>query len=264
MVAGNPGSLMSRMVASDFEIGTKTGFGLDHSIIGAGGARSGGPFSLHGNFGIWTAPGVEITLMELPFSYAYPLKDPRYAFIVEAPIAMIGLDGAQAFSASVGAGLRLPMTDNWNITPIVRIGAAASDDLGLEGFLWSASIVSDYRNTFNGMDLYVGNQITFVQTIPISRNDYDLSNVVLRNGAGLAGPTDFKFFGQPATWEATAVNTQYFGDDIYVENQTDIGISIGTRASDNGVQYDSARLGLTLTITDQDYAGVALNFGYRF
>lgn len=264
MVAGNPGSLMSRMVANDFEIGTRVGFGIDIITLGAGGARPSSPWSLTGTFGFWSAAGVEISLMELPFGYYKPLDDPRYAFVLEAPISLIGLDGKQAISASIGAGVRLPVTNDWMVTPIVRVGAATSEDLGLEGFLWSASVVSDYQTSFNGLDFGIGNQITHVRTIPIGANDYDLQNTVFRNGIGLAGPTDFNMFGEKATWEATLVNTQYFGDEIYVENQTDLGISLGTRGTDNGVKWDSARIGLTISLTDQEYSGFSFNFGYKF
>lgn len=261
---GNPGAVCNRMVERDFELGTRPGRDTNFRIAGPGGAVRSPIISINPNFSFWSGGGVNITLAEIPFTYIKPLRDPRYAFIIDAPIMLSSYNGDQAVSASIGAGMRLPMTDKWIVTPVVRIGAMAATDLDLNGFLWSASLVSNYETKMGELDFSIGNQLTHIRTIPISANDYDHQNTILRNGVGLAGPTDIQFFGKAATWEALLVNTQWFGDDVYVSNQTDLGISIGTQNSDNGVKWDSARLGVTLTFTDREYSGFSFNFGYKF
>jgi len=252
------------MLERDFELGTRPGKDTNYRNVGAGGARISPVFSVNPTFSFWTGAGVDISLVEVPFTYIRTLADPRYAFIVDAPISLGVFDGEQALSASLGAGFRLPVTDKWIVTPVVRVGAMSSSDLDLEGFLWSASIVSNYETKMGELDFSVGNQLTHIRTIPINANDYDHQNTVMRNGIGLAGPTDFQFFGKDATWESLIVNSQWFGDDVYVSNQTDISLSIGTQNSNNGVKWDSARLGVTLTLTDKEYSGFSFNFGYKF
>lgn len=280
-VAGNPGSIMSKMVEADFSVGTTVGPGnrfapTSSRSIPAEDAEAaaeeddGAPnlIGLQARFGRFATDDFDSTVVDLPLSYVIPLADPRYAVQLDLPLTFVEVNGAQSYAGSFGVGVRVPVLDNWFITPALRAGAVGSEEIGAAGILYSGSITSNFTFNLGDFSFSIGNGITGLQTLPIDYDntelDYDLTNFVFRNGVGVGGPIDYQVFGEPLTWEAAVVNTQFTGDDLYVENSTDISVSIGTAASRNGLTWDSFRLGLTYTITDTDYDGFRMNFGYQF
>ena len=112
--------------------------------------------------------------------------------------------------------------------------------------------------------------ISYVASTPLTVEvagyelDYDVANAISRNGIGISGKMGRELFNQPLVWEFNAVNTQIFGDDVFIDNYTDLAFSIGTQQSTNGLTFDSLKLGLTYTITNKDYSGFRVNFGYQF
>ncbi|MGC1497920.1 MAG: hypothetical protein WA790_19100 [Sulfitobacter sp.] len=269
-VAGNPASLQSRMIASDF--GAGTGLADIGNSQADGSTSDDKPSNLFGfgaRLGRYTANGVTQNVIELPLSYTIPLKDPRYGVVLDAPITYIETAGTDTFSFSLGAGLRVPVYDNWTITPSLRVGATGSVDLGSVGVLYSAAVTSSFRWSMQNLDWELGNMVGYTQTSgAIGADDleidYDLQNTVMRNGISISKPTSRRIFGDKTTWKLSVVNTQIFGDEVFIDNYTDVAFSFGTVASKNGLNWDSVRLGLTYTFANEDYDGFRLNLGYQF
>lgn len=267
-VAGNPNSLMSKMVSADFangsSVGPDTAFKADPGNPDTGPALIGLPARL----GRYTAGGFETDVLDLPLSYTFPIYRPGYAMTVDLPLTYVDTQGAKAFAASLGAGLRVPLAEGWSLTPALRVGATGSVDAGAAALLYSGSITSNFERAVDDLTFTLGNSIAVIRSAALSAGDYtadyDLTNVVFRNGIGLAGPTGFQAWNKAVTWEAAIVNTQYTGSDLFVENATDVSVSFGTVAERDGMLWDSVRIGVTYTFTDADYSGVRLNFGYRF
>ena len=226
--------------------------------------------SLAARYGRFQAQGNDVNVVDLPLAYTVPLADPRYAFIFSAPISYTDIEGYQSYAGSLGVGFRFPVLNFWDLTPAVRIGATGSEDLGALAVLASASLTSNLNFEFNGLELDIGNLLAYIQTsdTPVDVGDfdasYDLENTVTRNGLSLRGSLGRDFLSLPANWAVAVVNTQIFGDAVYIDNYTDISISIGTQASSNGLTWDSIRLGLTYTFSDKDFEGIRINFGYQF
>lgn len=269
-VAGNPNSLMSKMVAADFDGATTVGPGTSFKATTSGEGDEDAPnlIGLQARFGRFAAGNFDSNVVDLPFSYVIPLADPRYAVSIDAPMTVVTTEGAQSYAASLGVGVRLPVLDNWFVTPAVRFGGTGSLEVGGASLLYNGSVTSNYEFEVAGVDFSLGNGVSFIQTLPLSFNsfeaDYDLTNFVFRNGLGASGETPFSIFNEPVTWEAAIVNTQFLGDALFVENATDLSVSFGTKASESGLAWDSLRIGLTYTFTDADFSGVRLNFGYQF
>lgn len=269
-VAGTPNSLMFKMAEADFTMGTTIGT-LPSPVAASndGYDRTRPSNGLNARFGRFTADGTEANVIDLPLNYSQPLDDPRYAVILDFPLTYVQAEDTDSFAGSLGLGLRLPLYDNWTLTPSIRGGVVGSLDLGSAAALGGVSLVSNYRFSYEEFNFGIGNSIAYIQTFPLDIDgvefDYDLQNVVVRNGISVSGPLGFKVLGQDATWEGSVVNTQFFGDDLYAENVTDIAISFGTVQSLNGFTWDSVRVGVTYTFsTDSDFEGFRLNFGYRF
>lgn len=270
-IAGNPNSLMSKMVEQDFLLGTTISpFPDPLASSGAGNyERAQERVGVNARFGRFQLDGSNSDVVDLPLNYVLPLEDPRYAINFDLPLTYVETEGAVSYAGSFGIGVRLPLLDNWTLTPAVRAGLAGSFDLGSVSGVLSASLTSNYRFSLNDLDVSLGNSLAYIQTVPIEFDgtsvDYDQQNLVLRNGIAVSGPLDYKLFGQRTTWEVAVVNTHFLGDDVFVTNYTDIAISFGTQASVNGFTWDSFRFGLTYTFsTDSDLMGLRANFGYNF
>jgi hypothetical protein len=269
-IAGNPASLQSRMIASDFSIGTGLADNGNSQVDASSSEENQKTFPRSGaRLGRYTANGVTQTVIELPLSYTIPLSDPRYGVVLTSPFTYVETEGTKTFSLSLGGGLRVPVYDNWTITPALRLGATGSADLGSLATMFGASVTSSFRWSNQNLNWELGNMVGFNQTggaitIEDTEIDYDLRNTMLRNGLSVSKSTSRKLFGDPTTWDFAVVNTQISGDEVFFDNYTDVSFSYGTLASKNGITWDSVRLGLTYTITNKDYNGFQLNFGYQF
>ncbi|WP_299426042.1 hypothetical protein [uncultured Shimia sp.] len=270
-VAGNPASLQATMISSDFGLGS--GFGGNGSVQvnddNTVEETPGGIPGLAARLGRFSVDGNDGTVIELPLSYVKPLADPRWAVVLEMPLTYVDIGGSQSYSASLGGGLRIPVLDNWSLTPSVRVGGVGSDDFGAFAFMYSGSVTSSFRFTAMGLDFNLGNMLSYISTTGNPNDgekspDYDLQNTVARNGLSASGSSSWRLFDQPTTWEASIVNTQILGDDIYIDNYTDFAVSLGTVQSQNGLTWDAARLGITYTIGNHGYKKVNVNFGYKF
>jgi len=271
-LAGNPNSLQAKMVEADFGMGTGIGPGLSSSASGSAEGDEDAPnlIGIGARFGRFTAQGIDTTVIDIPLSYTIPLADPRWAIILDAPLTYVQTGNTDSYAASLGIGMRVPVFDNWTLTPAVRAGFTGSEDLGSAGSLYSASLTSNVSFDVGQLDFEIGNMISYVASTPLTVEvagyelDYDVANAISRNGIGISGKMGRELFNQPLVWEFNAVNTQIFGDDVFIDNYTDLAFSIGTQQSTNGLTFDSLKLGLTYTITNKDYSGFRVNFGYQF
>lgn len=272
-VAGNPASLQGTMIASDFGVGTGLGAGNASRSDGAAGGDGDGRRNVYGlgaRFGRFSVDGNDIDTVNLPLSFVRPLDDPRYAIIVDVPLTYSRTNGSESAAASLGLGMRVPITTRWTLTPMVRAGATGSIDLGSLAALYSGSLSSSYRFDVGSTKVNIGNMLSYITTSGATQRvddfeiDYDLENTVTRNGVGVSGPLGYNLFGSDTTWQASVVNTQIFGDAVYIDNYTDIAVSFGTEASRNGLTWDAIRIGFTYTVGNEGYQGGQINFGYQF
>lgn len=274
-VAGNPTSLQANMIAADFGIGT--GLGADGSSQASGEGEGGeegrrNVYGLGARLGQYQVNGNDITTINLPLTFVRPLSDPRYALIIDVPLTFSETNGSQSYAASLGVGMRVPITTNWTLTPVVRVGATGSVDLGSLAGMYSATLSSSYKFAAGSTEINIGNMLGYIstagsdstRTVDDFEINYDLQNTVTRNGIGISGPLTYELFGQKTTWQAAVVNTLIFGDDVYIDNYTDMAFSVGTKQSRNGLTWDSIRIGFTYTVGNEGFHGGRINFGYQF
>jgi hypothetical protein len=264
-VAGNPNSLVSTMASSDFSQGTELGGGSAEKTTQASSASN--SFELGARFGQFAAGDFTQNAYTLPIAYTFRFdSDPRYQLKFDAPITYIDTDGAQSFHGSLGVGLRIPVTDDWSVTPAVRAGAVGSIDMAAAAVVYGGSVTSNYNLYYDDLKFSIGNSVGMLKTTSVSVEDYEIAyellNQMTRNGVGVEGPLDYTLFGKPTSWQASAAYTQFFGDELYVDGYADFAVSFGTRASDTA--WDNLRIGVVYTVGNNDYQGARLNFGYTF
>lgn len=267
-IAGNPNSLQNSSAHNDFAIGT--GIGIASSEVPrAGTAMVSEPFLMTagGDIGFASSGGITSTIVNLPFRFVIPLPDPRFAVTLDVPITYINTQGASTFMGSFGAALRVPVLDNWYLTPNVRFGAGGSIDLGAGALQYSGGLASRYDIYWNDLDITIGNGITIAKTAPLSIGSisvsYNLTNELFNNGAQVEGSLPYTIFGQPTSWQAYLIDTAVTGSKVYINHYDEIGVNVGTRTLMNTQNWDTLRVGAALTAGSR-YTAFKLAFSARF
>ena len=264
-VAGNPTSLQTTMASASFQSGSTVG-----PSARTGGARASGTLG-YSHLGVslqngrYSGPGYSANITTLPLSYSLPFDDPRWALQLDAPLTFATVNGQSVMSGSIGVGLRMPVFDNWTLTPELRIGMTRNRALGVNATLFAASITSNYQlDLRGGFGVVFGNSLTYSKSLSTNGVNYDLENVINKNGIEVSGPVDFQLYGLPTNWQFSVVHSKIYGTPTYIDEWVDISASLGTIGSKNGVTWDSVRVGLTYTRANRGIQGINLNFGYEF
>lgn len=282
-IAGNPNSLQSVMIMSDFsaaiaaanpdiaEDERRAGF-RPFQVAQAGGAqsvlRSATAVNNMAGAGLngtsISHDSIRANALTVPLQYnARSDLDPRRGFSIRAPITYASYEGSHAGHASVGFAYRFPLSRQWIVTPAVGYGAAASKDLGALGHLVSASITSTYGLKFSGFDMMVANMIGYYKSLGFSSDygyDPQLSSVAFRNGLVFSRPVTLG--GGLRSLQAYVVDTRTAGSELFVSNWQEVGVTLGSRARINSARdYGSVSLGY---LHSSSYKGLNLQAGYLF
>lgn len=258
-VAGNPDSLMSLMGEADFAQGT--------DALGAA-TGSGAPnllgFSVEGGRGT-ASGGYDQDRVSGKLSYRFNFEESNAAVLVDLPVNWVRSGESDSLSGSFGLGVRLPVTDRWSITPAVRAGVAGSIDLGAAAVVYSGSVTSDFRWDWNGWHFGLGNMAGLYRATGVSVGDYDidydLTNVILRNGISIS--RDLTEGPAPLRVTAAFTDSRYLGDDLYVETFDEIAVSF-SKGTDNGrFSFDWVELGAAYGFGD-DYQRIMGKLKIRF
>ena len=280
-VAGNPVSLMGRMVANAFASGfTNSTSQLDSgpemtadtadqkteqsNLVGVG--------MTYGNV---TLEDLDGSYYSLPLSYSVRWsEDPRRAVTFKLPISLVEIDGAESYHIGAGAALSWPLTKAWVITPSLDYGLMGSIEMGSVAQMIAPSVTSAYTwKLGGGYALSMGNTIGYLRTLELQYEGYSydpgIESFAFRNGLMLAIPTD-KIIYDGTLAEVFFIDTRYAGDELYVDSYEEVGVAFGyrkfssDRLPDKVVQYvRRLRLGVSY-IFGKDTDIIEANFGFTF
>lgn len=248
-IAGNPASATNRMVAHDFDRALSGGVGSTGASIGV-------------RFGSFSGAGHNTRTLDLPLGLSWQLSDDD-VLEVDAPLSMADTEGAMSYGANIGIRWRRRVTPDWILQPSVRVGGAGSVDLAGGSGLYSVALNSTYTYRINDdWRLTLANGVTYVSTFPVSvgdyRLDYDLKNVVFRNGLAVSYDTGIRLAGLATTVSAFIVDTRFTGDAVFVRNYQEFGVygTFGTQAP--------IRVGITGLVGERGVRGFYVNTGMSF
>lgn len=261
-IAGNPNSLMSQMAANDFANGFSN---FVSSIATKPGEKADNLIGIGARFTSLRQDGIRNNTFTIPFSYTIRSDiDPRRQLIFNLPVTYSEVGGAKAYNLGFGAAYRLPMNDNWTLTPAVSYGAAGSKDLGAFGQALSASVTSSYVIEGKGYDIAIGNMVGYYRTLKLSVNDYsynpDIANVVFRNGVMYSHPINA--FGKKMSIEYSLIDTRFTGTKLYNDGYDEISVTLGTNKNASSAR-SFYRAGATYLFSPET-KGFSLNLGYWF
>lgn len=258
-IAGNPNSLMSRLVSQDF-LNASQAF----AAKGDEGAKD-NLFRIGASAGSFSQGGIRSTAITVPISYIVRTDlDPRRQFGFHLPVTLVDTAGSKTYSLAPSVMYREPVTDNWALSPSVGVGVTGSSDLASLGSVWSASLTSSYVLSLGPRDLTIVNMVGRYQTLKIKSGDYsadpNIGNTVLKNGVILSQPVSF--MDGRGSVEFSYANTQFFGSDLYVQRYNEYGVSIGTNPNARSVR-SYFRAGINYLYSSKS-KGLSANVGYWF
>ena len=249
-VAGNPNAAMNQFVAADFGRAVETAVG------------GGSGFGLGVRFGSFSSAGYNTRSISLPINQTFELS-PNDTIEVDFPLTWTDTEGARSYAGNVGVMYRRRVFDWWTLQPSLRIGGVGSIDLGGGSGVYSAALNSVMRFELPADFRFVlANGITYVSTFPVSIGsysvDYDLRNVVYRNGIVISSDLGVEVAGRPLVGSIFAVDTRFTGDDVYIRNYQEFGVfaQLG--------RDSPARLGFTFLTGDRGVRGFWLSTGIQF
>lgn len=228
------------------------------------------------NFGVGLVAGHFSTgdqshsILTLPLSYTHYFEEQGRKLKFTAPLSYIDVNGSKAYKGSLGIAYTRPINKRWTIIPAARVGITASNDMGTAATIASALVTNVYEFPYGNKHVTLANMVGVLTTIDLDIGDlksyYDLNNQVIKNGIAVEFPQRFNMFGGKTSIQASLANTQFFGDEMRIDNYTDIAVSFGTRrkVGNKDNSQDSLQLGFTYTVGNHGYKGGKINFGYEF
>ena len=276
-VAGNPGSLMARRVAADFDsaflpFATNLTDG-PVQVAQLGGLPAGavrGPLpalpGLGAQVGLLRDAGLSERSLTVPLSLTLRSDlDPRRQVAFSLPLTVSDVGGARAVQGALAASLRLPLAKDWSLSGSASYAMVSAKDLGSAGKIGSLSLTSSYVLRGNSGDLAIGNMIGHYRTLGGRLNGVDtgsgIANTVLRNGLLWSMPAP-AWLGFGRSVEARFVNTHYTGTALYLRNYSELGLDVGTnKRADSTRGYMQG--GLSLIVSSKT-SGVMAHVGSWF
>lgn len=270
-VAGNPTSLVSRSVGTDFDYATDTGVGAIELNVPQK-SLNGNMVSVFARYSNYSSDGVESREYSLPLSYSIRFDDSEDKLTIRLPVAYVVYDGSVVYNAGLGVGYGKQINSAWRLTPAVGYSLVGSEDMGSLAQVISTSVVSSYLIKVEEYSISIGNMLGYYSTLPTSAGDVsqdpDISNTVLRNGVSLNIPTPQ--VAKDSSVEFFLTDTRYFGSDLYIDQYNEIGFSVGIdrytlKESQGGyVNYLKRLRGGVKYLFSENSSGYSVSFGYTF
>ena len=265
-LAGNPNSLMSVMVADDFDVGMSDNETTNDIKNLSSEAAQDNQVGYGLRFDNFDVDGRDVKSYNLPLSYTIRMdSNPRHQVRISMPVSYSETNAARTYKLGLGIAYSFPVAKSWSLTPSVSYGIIGSPDLASAGAVLGMSLTSRYQwNLDSGSSIVMGNSVGQYETQSLEFDDYDLnpeiSNTVYTNGVSYN-------FGLTKHVKATILltDTMFSGDTLYVERSDEIGIVFSPQSSGSKLLDSHAKIGFSYIVTDADNLdGFRLRFSSSF
>ena len=264
-VAGNPNSLLYQMAANDFELGKLS------SLSGCDCGWSAQPiihqFQVGLRGGRAFSDGFDTTIVKLPLRYSYS-PNSNWALIIDAPFSYLRNGGASSIAASIGTGLRLPITSNWSLTSIVRFGTAGTMDLCTSGNFFSTGFLSQFNWKWGSFVLSLSNYAGYFTSTNFWLTglnfNYHIQTYSLKNGLSLTSCDWLFLCNRPLNWNVNFVDTYFTKGGLFIRHYDEIGVNLITNYINPCLNYDALIFGFTYQFGEKHYRGYMFNLDYQF
>lgn len=265
-MAGNPNSLMAQMAHADYALGHLSPLsGCDCCCWSAqpilhqfqAGAVIGRAFS----------NGFETTIVTAPLRYSYS-PNREGAFIMDAPLTYYRNGGASSVFGSLAMALRFPITQNWSLTPVLRMGFGGSLDLCTAGNFVSMGATSVFNYKVSDFVLSLTNYAGYTTSTNLWLTginfSYNLHNYIFRNGLSMTTCEPYELLQSPVNFSVAFVDTYFAKDELYLKHYDEVTFSMIMNYINPCIDYDSLSIGFTYQFGHKKYRGYYLNTIYQF
>jgi hypothetical protein len=259
------------MTGQDFKLGSEGPFIRSDRRIPDAPAQTGiGLLAAYSNVSI--RGSLDVETLELPFDHRFNLRRfPNVSLLFSLPITATFTNRKWSVMGSVGLGFQYRPFEWWALTPMFRLGASGSIDVGAAAFLYSATLNSDihfplarFVDGTPEVEFHIVNQLGISESLGFEigdfKIDYDLQNGVFRNGGYVRG-----LFGQSRWgWRFFGHDTRFSGDDLFFQSHADIGLALLRAGDAAGFFYESLALETAYFGDFDAYNGISLQLRGRF
>jgi len=264
-IAGNPNSLMAKMAQADYLISNLA------PASGCDSCWSAQPivhqFQAGSDIGRAFSKGFDTTTVTIPLRYSYS-PNLNWAFILDAPLTYNRNGGASSLFGSMGFGLRLPITHEWSVTPVLRGGGGGSADLCTGGAFLSTGLTSIYNYKIceyvASMTNYAGYFTSTNFWISGVNCNYHLHNYIFKNGLSFTSCKGFTVCNRPVNFKIWAEDSRFTREDLFMHYYDEVGISLIANYVNPYIDYDCLSIGLSYQFGQKSYKGWYLNAEYQF
>jgi len=264
-IAGNPNSLMAQMAQADYLIGRLS------PLSGCDCCWSAQPITHQFQAGLYSgrgfSDGFDTTIVTIPLRYSYS-PNRTWALVLDAPQNYVVNGRAVSIDGSLGLGLRVPITNNWSITPITRGGVGISIDLSTGGIFASTGVTSAIDYKICKYVITMTNYAGYCVSTPCHAGginfDYHLQNFVFKNGLALNSCEGFDFCGRPLNFNLTFIDSAFTGSSLFIDHYDEVGAFLIMTRVNPCIKYDCLSLGATYQFGKRGYKGYSLNLTYQF
>lgn len=265
-LAGNPNSLMAQMAQFDYALGRLS------PLSGCDCSWSAQPILHQFQAGLIAGrafcKGFDTTLISLPLRYSYS-PDFRWALIIDVPVTYLRNGGASSIFSSLGTGLRIPITGNWSLTPIFRLGSGGSVDLCTAGAFIDVGATSNYNYKITEEYLLsITNYAGYFSSINLWLSGInfnpELHNYVFKNGLTVTTCEEYYFCGRPVNLSLAFVDSLFTRDHLFIRHYDEMTFSLIARHILPCLCYDLLSIGITCQWGEKHYKGFYLSTIYQF
>jgi hypothetical protein len=287
--AGNPASHVSQMSYYDSVLdsnGVAAGNLTGNTKILAAGDASGGAnksrFTSSFRFANYKLGTTSTQLYTLSLGYNWELGN-GWGVLLNTPLSYVetgvGSSTNTSYRASIGAGLRIPVSNylnlgrvKWDIIPLFRVGGVG---LGTHlydntSIAYSGGVQSNIGSALGyGFSAVMQNQYTYNTDSSMANQKLNGVNVpdinvhVYRNSIQVIKDFDAQLFGKTITTGASFADVRFNNSQTSkVDNQQEYGFNVGLKG--DGVAANIVRLNFTYTTAPGYNDAFAVNIGGSF
>lgn len=264
-VAGNPTSLMSLMTESDYLLGQLSPFNGCDCCYNTQSLKH--QFQAGLDLSRATVKKFDSTGISLPLRYSYSPRN-TWAIIVDLPLEYLRNGGASSVIGSLGIGWSIPITSNWSLTSVARLGSGGSLDLCTSGSFVSIGAVSSFHYKLSNYVLSMNNYAGYVSSTNLWLTgvnfNYHLHNTVFKNGISIFSCDGFMLCDRAFHFGAEIKDTYFAGSRLFIRHYDEFALNVTTTHLNRCLAFDCLTTQLAYQWGEKGFKGYRLNFIYQF
>lgn len=264
-IAGNPRCLIAAMASADYLLGHLS------PLSGCDCSYESQPIVHQFQAGLEVsrafAKKFDTTTVAIPMRYSYS-PDLKGAIIIDAPLEYIRNGGASSMFLSLGLAYRMPITNEWSLTSIVRMGSGGSLDLCTAGNFFGVGGVSVYNLKLSdylfSLTNYAGYLVSTNLWLTGVNFNYHLKSPVFKNGLSVATCPGIAFCGKTFHLKAEIRDTYFSNSRLFIKHYDEVAFSVITYGINPCLVYDCLSTEIAFQWGQKGYKGYQLNIIYQF